>query len=218
MIILDGKTKECLMLLTVFLIALIASGIAPHDYADWALEVSIPVGIVLILVLTYKRFQLSRMSYWMILFHSLILLYGAHYTYAEAQLGELMKDVFGFSRNHYDRIGHIAFGFFPAVVIREIMIRKTALKKGAMLFFVVVCIVGAAAAFYEITEWWTALIVGGSTADAYLGSQGDIWDAQWDMFLAFVGVIVGQLAFMRLHAKQLLKEKLVDPYGSNWDQ
>jgi len=204
--IMEKKTKLFILIVGLFSLELIISGIYPNHFFDWVLEVSIPIGVFIILILTYKKFPLTSMAYWLILFHSVILLYGAHYTYAEAPLGEWMREVFGFSRNHYDRIGHIAFGFFPAIIIREIIIRTTPLKRGKMLFFLVVCVVGAAGAFYEIIEWWTAALSNPETGTAFLGSQGDVWDAQWDMYLAIMGALVGQLIFMPLHAKIMIKE------------
>jgi putative membrane protein len=202
---LDKRDKFCIVLLALFIIVLIISVINPKDYMDWALEVMIPVGAVIILIATYKRFPMTPMVYVLVLLHSFIILYGGHYTYAEAPLGDWMKPIFGFHRNNYDRIGHLAFGFFPAVIIREVIIRTTTLKRGKMLAFLVVCVIGAAAAFYELIEMGTALIVNPDLGAAYLGSQGDIWDSQWDMTAAFCGVILGLLVFTSLHTKQMKK-------------
>jgi putative membrane protein len=127
---------------------------------------------------------------------------GGHYTYARVPLGFWMQDLFDFSRNHYDRIGHLAQGFIPALIAREILLRRTPLRRGAWLFFLVTCVCLAVSVCYEFIEWWAALI-GGSGATEFLGTQGDVWDTQWDMFMALVGSLLGQLTLSRLHDRQL---------------
>lgn len=127
---------------------------------------------------------------------------GGHYTYAEVPVGSWFQEVFDLQRNNYDRLGHFAQGFVPAILAREILLRKTTLLPGKMLFFIVVSISLAISAFYELIEWWAALLYGGK-ADAFLSTQGDIWDTQWDMFLALIGAITAQLSLTRLHDRQL---------------
>ena len=166
------------------------------------LEIAPALVALPILIRTYKRFPLTPLSYRLILLHACILMLGGHYTYAEVPLGYWMKDAFGFARNHYDRIGHFAQGFVPAILAREILLRKTPLKSGGWLFFLVTCVCMAISAFYEFIEWWTALATGGA-ADAFLGTQGDPWDTQWDMFFALLGSLTAQLTLSRYHDRQI---------------
>ena len=127
---------------------------------------------------------------------------GGHYTYAEVPLGFWVRDALGLSRNHYDRLGHLAQGFVPAILAREILIRKTPLKPGPWLFFLVTCVCLAISAFYEFVEWWAAL-ASGEAASAFLGTQGDVWDTQWDMFLCLLGALAAQITLARVHDRQL---------------
>jgi putative membrane protein len=196
------RRREPAILLAVGTAFLILSGIGPKDRYTWILEVAPIFVAVPILIWTYKRFPLTPLAYRLILLHACILMLGGHYTYAEVPLGYWMKDLFGFSRNHYDRIGHFAQGFVPAILAREILLRKTPLKSGGWLFFLVTCVCMAISAFYEFVEWWTAL-ASGEAAMAFLGTQGDVWDTQWDMFLAFVGAITAQLTLSRVHNRQI---------------
>jgi putative membrane protein len=192
---------EPLLLLVALLVAIIWSVIAPADYGVWLLEAG-PVLLALPLLLaTYRRHRLTPLLYRLIFLHSLILLLGAHYTYAQVPLGFWLQDVLDFSRNPYDRIGHIAQGFIPAILAREILLRTQAVRRG-WLFFIVLSICLGFSAFYELLEWWTALI-GGEAADAFLGTQGDVWDTQWDMFLAMLGAMAAQLLLGRMHDRQL---------------
>lgn len=177
--------------------------INPKDYLVWLLEVFPAIIGVIVLVLTYKRFPLTNILYVFIALHIIILLVGGHYTYAENPLFEWIKEIFHLSRNHYDRLGHLAQGFFPALIIREFLLRKTKLQRGKMLFFLVVSVVLAISASYELLEWWSTLAVDAEAGTAFLGSQGDIWDAQWDMFLAFLGSIASQLFFSKIQDQQL---------------
>ncbi len=142
--------------------------------------------------------------YALLFVHGLILILGGHYTYAMVPLGEWMREAFGFARNHYDRIGHFAQGFVPAILAREILLRTSPLRPGKWLFTIVVAICLAFSAFYELIEWWTALI-GGHGAEAFLGTQGDIWDTQNDMFQALLGAITAQLLLARVHDRQLAR-------------
>jgi len=189
-------------LLLVVAIALVVSGIGPHDRLTWVLEV-LPVLVAApLLVATWRRFRLTPLVYWLIALHALILILGAHYTYARVPLGFWLQDAFDFQRNHYDRIGHLMQGFGPAIIIRELLIRTSPLAPGKWLFTLVLFSVLGVSATYEFTEWWAAL-AGGEAAGAFLGTQGDVWDTQWDMFLAGCGAIASQLLFARLHDRQI---------------
>lgn len=180
------------------------SAIRPHDYFTWFLEV-FPVLIVLpLLILTYRRFPLTRLVYGLILLHAIILLVGGHYTYAEMPLFSWLRDYYGWDRNYYDRLGHVAQGFIPAIVAREILLRTSPLRSGKWLFFIVVCICLAASACYEFLEWWVAL-ASGSDAVAFLATQGDVWDTQWDMFLALLGAISAQRLLAKIHDRQMME-------------
>jgi putative membrane protein len=155
-----------------------------------------------VLLVTRNRFPLTPLVYRLIFVHALILMLGGHYTYAQVPLGFWMQEMFGFARNHYDRIGHFAQGFVPAVVAREILLRRSPLTRGKWLLATVTAFCLAISACYEFVEWWAA-VLGGSAADAFLGTQGDVWDTQWDMFMAFIGAIVAQVVLSRVHDRQL---------------
>jgi len=196
------RTWENLLLLVVVLGALVVSGITPYDRLTWVLEIAPVLLVVPILLVSYKRFPLTRLLYWLIAFHALILILGGHYTYARVPLGTWMQDAFGFARNHYDRIGHLAQGFIPAIAAREILLRRSPLVRGKWLFFIVTSICLAVSACYEFIEWWSALL-SEEASQAFLGTQGDSWDTQWDMFLAFNGAMLAQLLLRRQHDHQL---------------
>ena len=191
-----------LTLLVAGLLLLALSAWQPYETGTWVLEIFPIVVAIPILLLTYRRFRLTPLVYTLIFIHACILMYGGHYTYARVPLGFWMQDLFDFSRNHYDRIGHLAQGFIPAIVAREILLRRTPLRPGGWLFFLVTCVCLAVSACYEFIEWWAALI-GGSGATEFLGTQGDVWDTQWDMFMALIGSIVAQAALSRRHDRQL---------------
>lgn len=174
----------------------------PQDRFTWWLETA-PILIVLpILLYTHSRFQLTRLVYSLILLHAIILLIGGHFTYAEMPLFNWLRDSFALSRNHYDRLGHLAQGFIPAMITREILLRTSPLKPGKWLFFLVSCVCLAISACYEFLEWWIALVSGGD-ATAFLAIQGDIWDTQWDMLLALIGAISAQALLAGRHDKEL---------------
>jgi putative membrane protein len=178
------------------------SAIHPHDYFTWFLEV-FPVLIAIpLLVMTYSKFPLTNLVYGLIAVHMLILLVGGHYTYAEMPLFNWLRDYYGWDRNYYDRLGHVAQGFVPAMIAREILLRTSPLRSGKWLFFIVVCVCLAISAFYEFIEWWVAL-ASGSDAVAFLATQGDVWDTQWDMFLAFLGAVSSQLLLTKMHMRQM---------------
>jgi putative membrane protein len=191
-----------LSLLAIGLIALIVSAIHPYETGTWVMEVFPIFLAVPILLLTWRRFPLTPLVYTLIFVHALILMLGGHYSYARVPLGFWMEQAFGFARNHYDRIGHFAQGFVPALIAREVLLRRTPLRPGPWLFFIVSCICLAVSACYEFIEWWSALI-GGSAATEFLGTQGDPWDTQWDMLFALIGSIVGQLTLSAWHDRQL---------------
>lgn len=174
----------------------------PADRLTWWLEALPVVVAVPLLIATRGSFPLTRLLYWLIALHSAILLVGAHYTYAQVPLGFWLQETLGLARNHYDRIGHLAQGFIPAMVAREILLRKRVLVPGGWLFFLVCCFVLALAATYELLEWWTAVIAE-EGAIAFLGTQGDVWDTQWDMLLALIGALAALLTLTRVHDRQL---------------
>lgn len=178
------------------------SVIAPHDLFTWFLEV-LPILIVLpMLALTYRRFPLSRLVYVLIAAHAVILMVGGHYTYAEMPLFNWLRDEFHLARNYYDRLGHVAQGFVPAIVVREILLRTSPLQRGKWLFFLVTCVCLAGSACYEFFEWWVAL-ASGSDAVPFLATQGDVWDTQWDMFLALIGAVAAQLLLAQVHDRSM---------------
>ncbi len=196
--------REPRVLLVVGAIALAVSGVAPHDRLTWLLEVAPILIAVPVLIATARRFPLTPLAYRLIFLHALILMLGGHYTYAEVPLGDWAADALGLARNPYDRLGHLAQGFVPAIVVREILIRRSPLRPGKWLAFLVVCVCLAISAAYELIEWWSALI-GGESADAFLGTQGDQWDPQWDMFTALVGAVAALALLGRYHDRQIAR-------------
>lgn len=196
--------RELLVLLAVAAAVLIWSGIRPHDRYTWWLEVAPVLAGVPILVATYRRFPLTPLLYRLLFLHAVVLMVGGHYTYARVPVGFRVQEIFGFARNHYDRLGHFAQGFVPSMLARELLRRRTPLPSGGWLFFLATCVALAVSAFYELIEWWTAA-ASGTAAEAFLGTQGDVWDTQWDMFLALVGAVAAQLLLSRLHEKQLAR-------------
>lgn len=191
------------LLLGIVLGALILSGIDPEaDRLTWLLETAPVMLGILILVPTYRAFRLTPLTYHLLALHAFMLMLGGYYTYAEVPLFNDLRDAFDLSRNHYDRVAHVAQGFIPAILAREILIRRSPLQPGKWLFFLVTCFCLALSAFYEFIEWWAALL-SEEAAAAFLGTQGDHWDTQWDMFLAFLGAMAGQLLLARLHDRQI---------------
>ncbi len=177
-----------LTLIILFFIGLIWSGIQPFDYFTWGLEVFPAVLGIIILIFTFKKFQFTFLTYCFILLHSFILFVGGHYTYAEVPLFDWIKEVFDLSRNNYDKVGHFAQGFIPAMIVRELFVRKNIVPIKKWLNFIVVSICLSFSAVYEFLEWWVALF-SGENADAFLGTQGYVWDTQTDMFYATIGAI-----------------------------
>jgi len=188
------------LIATLMLLAL--SGAKPYDRATWLMEV-LPVIVALpVLWLSYRSFPLTTLLYVCIFIHAAVLILGGAYTYARVPLGFQLADLLGLSRNPYDKIGHFFQGFVPALIAREILIRGSTVRGRRMLAFVVVCVVLAISATYELIEWAAALVLG-QGAEEFLGTQGDPWDTQWDMFLALIGALTAQLLLSRLHDRQL---------------
>ena len=199
--------KERWLLLGLAVLALAVSGIDPKDRLTWLLEVIWVIAALPILVLTWSRFPLTRLLCWLLLAHALVLIHGGTYTYAETPLGFWLRDTFaalGFevSRNPWDRLGHLMQGFVPAILARELLLRRTPLRRGGWLIYLVLAACLSFSAFFELIEWWAALIYG-ADADAFLATQGDQWDTQWDMFLCLCGAAASLLLWSRLHDRQL---------------
>jgi putative membrane protein len=194
--------REPFLLLAIGTALLAVSAIHPHDVTTWLLEV-FPIFIAVpVLLRTGASFPLTPLAYRLVSFHALVLMLGGHYSYAEVPLGFWAQDFFGFARNHYDRLGHFVQGFVPAIIAREILLRRSPLVRGRWLFFLVQCVCLSISAVYEFVEWWAALLFG-DTAAAFLGTQGDQWDTQWDMFLALLGATIAQLILARTHDRHL---------------
>lgn len=191
-----------LILLIIFFIGLISSAINPHDYFTWLLEVFPAIIGVIILKITFNKFRFTYLTYCFILLHCYILFIGGHYTYAEVPLFDWIKEVFHQSRNNYDKVGHFAQGFIPAIVIRELLIRKEVVKQNNWLAFLTVCTCVTISAFYEFLEWGVA-ISSGQSADAFLGTQGYVWDTQSDMLYATIGAICMHLLLSKTQNKQI---------------
>lgn len=195
-----GNTQH--YLIVIVSAALVISGIAPYDRATWWMEVA-PVLIALpILVATRRRFPLTDLLAVLIALHALVLILGGAYTYARVPLGFWLQDMLGASRNPYDKIGHFMQGFVPAMVAREILIRRAVVNGAGWRNFLIVCVCLAISATYEFIEWWAALALG-QGADAFLGTQGDVWDTQWDMLMATVGAASALVLLGRRHDRQL---------------
>jgi putative membrane protein len=188
--------------IALFTGVLLWSGFEPKDTVTWMLEVVPAVAAAIILFATRRRFPLTRLAYVLILVHCIILMVGGHYTYAEVPAGEWVREFFDPPRNNYDKLGHLAQGFVPAIIAREVTIRLRVFSSAAWRNFFIVCFCLAVSAFYELIEWWVALL-SDEAADAFLGTQGYMWDTQSDMFLALIGAVLGLLLLGRLHDRQL---------------
>jgi putative membrane protein len=180
------------------------SGWRPYDRFTWWLETAPGLAGLVILIATYHRFPLTTLCYTLIAFHICVLCVGGHYTYARVPAFDWLRSVFGWHRNHYDRLGHIMQGFVPAIIAREVIIRLGVVTRKKWVPFLIVCVCLAMSAFYELVEWWTALI-SGSAADDFLGSQGDVWDTQSDMCLALLGAVSALLLLSHFHDRALRK-------------
>ena len=190
--------------LTLFFIVLIWSGIGPKDQFTWFLEVLPAIIGLVLMAITLKSFPLTRVLYNFILLHCIVLMVGGHYTYAEVPLFDNIANWMGSERNNYDKVGHFFQGFVPALLAREILIRKGIVNGKAWLNVIIVAICLAFSAFYELIEWWVA-VASGENAEAFLGTQGYIWDTQSDMALALVGAIISLIVLARYHDRELAK-------------
>jgi len=188
--------------LLIFFSVLIWSGIKPKDTLTWVLEVLPAVVGFLVLAATRKRFPLTPLAYLLILVHCIILMVGGHYTYAEVPLFDWIRDAWGLARNNYDKVGHFAQGFVPAIVAREILWRNAIVAGKGWMAFLVVCVCLAISAFYELIEWWVALL-SDEAAEAFLGTQGYVWDTQSDMMYALLGAIAALVLLSRIHDRQI---------------
>ena len=200
--------KKVLIWASVFLLVLAWSAMEPADRVTWWMEVIPALVGFAILIMTRQRFPLTELVYFLILIHAVILMVGGHYTYAEVPIGDWLRDLTGGSRNNYDKLGHLAQGFIPAMIAREIMIRNKVVAVRGWLSFLVLCVVLAISALYELVEWWAALI-SSEAAESFLGTQGYIWDTQSDMMWALCGAILSLLTLSRLHDRQI--RALSDP-------
>ncbi|RQO30221.1 DUF2238 domain-containing protein [Taibaiella sp. KBW10] len=197
--------KKYYLLLLLFGIGLLLSAIEPHDYFTWFLEVFPALLGVMVLLATFEKFRFTYFVYVLILLHTYILFIGGHYTYAEVPLFDSIRDALGQERNNYDKIGHFMQGFVPAAITREIFIRRKIINSKSWLPFLVICVCVWISAMYEFLEWGIALATG-SNADAFLGTQGYVWDTQSDMLYAAIGSVVFILLFSRIHNKKIQKE------------
>ncbi len=188
--------------LILFFATLVWSAIDPKDVATWWLEVAPALVCVVVLAVTYGRFRLTTMAYVLLLAHCVVLMIGGHYTYAEVPLFDVIRDWMGSARNNYDKVGHFMQGFAPVIIAREIFIRHNVVKRGGWVEFLAVCFCLAVSAIYELIEWLAA-VIGGGSAEAFLGTQGDVWDTQKDMAWALMGAIAGVLILRRWHDAQI---------------
>jgi putative membrane protein len=192
--------------LSLYFLVLIWSGINPKDYFTWFLEVFPALIGFAVIAGTFNKFRLTPLVYFLILVHSIILMVGGHYTYAEVPLFDWIRDSFGMARNNYDKLGHLAQGFVPAIIAREILLRLEIISRKGWVNFMVVCICLAISACYELIEWGAALL-SGEAADAFLGTQGYVWDTQSDMALALLGAVLALASLTGIHDKQLQEKK-----------
>lgn len=195
-----------ILLWMLYAAALAWSAIQPKEYFTWFLEVFPSLIAFMVLVSTYKRFPLSDLAYTLVLIHSCILFVGGHYTYAEVPLFDWIRDTFHQSRNNYDKVGHFAQGFIPAIIVREIFIRKNVIPSRRWMNFLIVAVCLAMSAVYEFIEWFVAVNTGES-ADAFLGTQGYVWDTQSDMLYATIGAMIALLLLSHFHDNQLSSNK-----------
>ena len=192
-------------LISLYLVGLLVSGISPHDYFTWFLEVFPAIIGFVILLVTFKNFQFTYLTYCFILTHCYILFIGGHFTYAEVPLFDWIKDAFHQTRNNYDKVGHFAQGFVPALIVRELLIKQQVVKTGGWLSFLTICVCMSISVVYEFLEWLVAISTGES-ADAFLGTQGYVWDTQSDMLYATLGAIVMVSFFSRIQNESIKKQ------------
>jgi putative membrane protein len=202
----DQKTtasqRELMVLLILYLVGFILLAISPHDRADWALENFFPISQLIAVIIAYRYYKFTRISYYMIFFYLFVQSWGGHFTYAEAAPFNWLRDEFHLARNHYDRVAHFMLGFLLGLPIREILMQFISASR-RWINFLTASLVLAIGAFYEFIEWWVAVLVTPNLGDKFLGTQGDIWDTQWDMFLALVGAVLMIAIFGKWHDRQL---------------
>jgi putative membrane protein len=201
-----GPRRALLASTAVMLIALVASGIGPYDRMTWWLEVAAVLVVLPLLWATRERFPLTTLLYALIAFHAVVLCIGGHWTYARVPAGDWFQQLLGWERNPYDRLGHLVQGFVPAIAAREILVRTSPLRGSRWLPFLVVAICLAISAAYELIEWATAVIAGGGAVE-FLGTQGDVWDAQWDMFCALLGAVAALVLLSGVHDRGMHRLK-----------
>jgi len=199
-----SSQRELLTLMSIFLIGFAALAVNPHDRADWALENLFPISQLIAVAICYRYYKFTRLSYYLIFFYLFVQSWGGHFTYAEAAPFNWLRDQFHLSRNHYDRVAHFMLGFLLAVPIKEILMQFVTASRRWMNFLTA-AIVLAIGAFYELIEWWVAVLATPNLGDKFLGTQGDIWDTQWDMFLALIGAVITLAIFGKWHERQLRK-------------
>ena len=193
---------ERVVLLAVVVLALGWSLVVARDRLTWLLEVVWVIAALPLLAWRWPRFPLTRLLCWLLAAHALVLIHGGAYTYAQTPLGFWLRDLFDFERNPWDRVGHLMQGFVPAILARELLLRLTPLRPDGWLVYLVLAACLSFSAFFELIEWWSALAFG-ADADAFLATQGDVWDTQWDMFLCLLGAIASLLLWSRMHDRQL---------------
>ena len=201
-----SREKSLILAMLALLLILSFSGIHPYDRTTWFMEVAPILVVVPVLAATYSRFPLTTLWYVLIFIHALVLITGGYYTYARVPLGFWIQDMFSLSRNPYDKIGHFMQGFVPFLLMREILLRGGYLTNRRMAAFLSVCVAMGISAWYELIEWWSALAMG-QGADEFLGTQGDPWDTQSDMFFAFIGATTALVIMSRLHDSQMHRMK-----------
>ncbi|HEY7368702.1 MAG TPA: DUF2238 domain-containing protein [Thermoanaerobaculia bacterium] len=209
-----SRVAEPAVLLAILLAAILLSGIAPKDRATWILETAPILLGVPILIATRRRFPLTALVYRLLFLHAILLTVGAHYTFSQVPAGMAVRDALDLSRNHFDRVVHFVGGLVPALLAREILRRKAGLRPGGWLFLLVTLSCLAGSAFYELLEWGTAEAIG-ADASAFLATQGDPWDTQWDMFLGLSGALAGQGLFSRRHEKELREQRRIESMGGS---
>jgi putative membrane protein len=201
-----ASKRELMILLSIYLVGFVLLAINPHDRADWALENFFPISQLIAVIISYRYFKFTRISYYMIFFYLFVQSWGGHFTYAEAAPFNWLRDEFHLARNHYDRVAHFMLGFLLGLPIREILLEFISASR-RWLNFLTATIVLAIGAFYEFIEWWVAVLVTPDLGDKFLGTQGDIWDTQWDMFLALVGAILTMAILGKWHDRQLTRNR-----------
>lgn len=206
--------RELMVLLAVYAAGFAALAVNPHDRGDWALENFFPLAQLFALAVTYRRYQFTRLSYYLLFVYLFVQSWGGHYTYALAPPFNWVRDEFGLARNHYDRVAHFCLGFLVTIPAREILLQFVSASR-KWIHFIAASIILAVGAFYEFIEWWMSLIVSPELGDAFLGTQGDIWDSHWDMFLALAGAVCALALFSRLHDRQLgsYRNSRKNPWG-----